>query len=203
MPLADGYSDVFVPTGVLSKNGHSTALLILGEAPGREEDLQRCPFVGQSGQLLRREYVDKHKLADYADIYLTNVVRCRPPDNRTPKPKEINAHWPYTIADIGALSKAYKRVIVLAVGATAAKTVTYCSLTDSLKLQGAEVQVGANVAHVHFFATWHPAFILRDRSATASLDTHLDCLVRFLGGDRKSTRLNSSHIQKSRMPSSA
>ena len=69
-------------------------LMFVGEAPGRDEDLQGVPFVGRSGQLLDRLLAEEVGLGREA-VYIANVVKCRPPDNRDPKPDEIAACRPY------------------------------------------------------------------------------------------------------------
>ena len=156
------------------------ALLVVGEAPGADEDRLGEPFVGKSGKLLRGAYIDHWRFQDHADVYLTNSVRCRPPDNRTPRPAEIKKHRPFLEADVRELSEQYGSVCVLCVGATACKAFGMKSLSAAFKQQGAEVLFG-NVK-VHFFATGHPAFVLRDPSVGTSLESHLACLMRYLRG---------------------
>ena len=182
-PLADGYSTRIVPMVAMHKTGKPTALVVVGEAPGAEEDRTGEPFVGKSGQLLRGAYIDHWRFQDYADVYLTNSVRCRPPDNRTPRPAEIKKHRPFLEADIRELSGQYGSVCVLCVGATACKAFGMKSLSAAFKQQGAEVLFGN--LKVRFFATWHPAFVLRDPSVSTSLESHLACLMRHLRGQTK------------------
>jgi uracil-DNA glycosylase family 4 len=179
-PLAEGYSTKFIPTIAYSQRNLDMALLIVGEGPGREEDEKGEPFVGKSGRLLRGAYIDHWRFQDHADVYLTNLVRCRPPDNRTPRPAEIKKHRPFLGADIRELSGQYGSVCVLCVGASSCKAFGMKSLSAAFKQQGAEVLFG-NVK-VRFFATWHPAFVLRDPSVGTSLESHLACLMRHLRG---------------------
>lgn len=68
--------------------------MVVGEAPGRDEDLQGRPFVGRSGQLLDRLLAEEASL-ERDRVYIANVVKCRPPDNRDPRPEEIEACRPY------------------------------------------------------------------------------------------------------------
>lgn len=188
-PLADGYSVRFVPTTPMHVNGRDTALLIVGEAPGAEEDKQLAPFVGKSGQLLRTAYVDYWKLADHADVYLTNAVRCRPPSNRTPRPAEIKKHREFLEHDIANLQSNYSQVFVLCTGATACKSMGIKSLAAGFKQQGGTLDNG-----VRFFCTYHPAFVLRDRSVGTALQSHLACLHRALsGGERPEPEGNGRH----------
>lgn len=125
-------------------------LMFVGEAPGREEDLQGIPFVGPAGQLLTRiiEAIDLRR----EDVYIANVIKCRPPDNRNPEPEEVRTCEPFLFAQIDAIRP---RVIV-ALGAFAARTLLRTDDAIS-KLRG----------RVHDFRgarlvpTFHPAFLLR------------------------------------------
>ncbi len=82
-------------TQVVFGDGNPDAgLMIVGEAPGRDEDLQGVPFVGRSGKLLAT-LLDQELGIDRSGYYITNVVKCRPPDNRDPLPQEVEACNPY------------------------------------------------------------------------------------------------------------
>lgn len=81
-------------TKVVPGEGNTTAeIMFIGEAPGKNEDLQGRPFVGATGKLLN-ELIASIGL-QRKDIYIANVVKCRPPNNRDPLPEEIQACWPY------------------------------------------------------------------------------------------------------------
>lgn len=79
---------------VFGEGDPHAALMVVGEGPGREEDLQGRPFVGRSGQLLDRLLAEEMGLAR-GDVYIANVVKCRPPNNRDPLPDEIASCRPY------------------------------------------------------------------------------------------------------------
>jgi len=190
-PLALGYSKRVVPMFALYRMERDAALLVVGEAPGADEDRLSEPFVGKSGRLLRGAYIDHWRFQDHADVYLTNAVRCRPPDNRTPRPAEIKKHRPFLEADIRELSGQYGSVCVLCVGATACKAFGMKSLSAAFKQQGAEVLFGT--VKVRFFATWHPAFVLRDPSVGTSLESHLACLMRHLRGSAQQPAVTSKN----------
>lgn len=82
--------------------GHSgSKILFVGEAPGRDEDAQGKPFVGAAGKLLT-ELIETIGL-ERSDVFITNVVKCRPPDNRDPFPEEIEACWPYLVKQIKSI----------------------------------------------------------------------------------------------------
>jgi DNA polymerase len=86
---------------VPGEGGFKKGLLFIGEAPGRNEDLQGRPFVGRAGQLLN-ELLDSIGLSR-DDIFITNIVKCRPPNNRDPTPEEVKACTPYLERQIQAL----------------------------------------------------------------------------------------------------
>ncbi len=88
-PLAKGRTQVVFGVGASAAD-----LLFVGEAPGRDEDLAGEPFVGRSGKLLDRLMAEEIGLTR-AECYIANVVKCRPPQNRDPAPKEIEACRPY------------------------------------------------------------------------------------------------------------
>jgi uracil-DNA glycosylase family 4 len=131
--------------------GNPTAdLMFVGEAPGRGEDLQGEPFVGRAGQLLTRiiEAMDLRR----EDVYIANVIKCRPPENRNPEPDEVRTCQPFLFAQIDAIQP---RVIV-ALGSFAART-----LLDS------DVSISRVRGTVHSYRgaklipTFHPAYLLR------------------------------------------
>jgi uracil-DNA glycosylase family 4 len=133
-------------------------LMLVGEAPGRDEDLEGAPFVGRAGQLL-----DKMLAAiglGGEEVYITNVVYWRPPGNRTPTPQEVQACQPFLQRQIELVAP---EILVL-LGGAAAKQVLG---TDQgiMKLRGKwkEYQAGGRV--IRTLATLHPAFLLRNPAA--------------------------------------
>lgn len=199
-PLAEGYSTRHVPMIQLpppggnrgqGRRGRNVGLVIVGEAPGRHEDQRGEPFVGQSGKLLR-SLIAYYQLPDYADVFLTNAVPYRPPDNRTPKPAEITACYPLLRADLDRVSGDYRACVVLAVGATAAKALGFPTQRDAFKHQG-EIRDGLPT-----FVTYHPAALLRDQSLGTALDSHMQCLVRYLQGSNPRNRTGCPHTARNR-----
>ena len=125
-------------------------LMFVGEAPGRDEDLQGIPFVGRAGQLLTKiiESIDLRR----DEVYIANVIKCRPPDNRNPEPNEARTCEPFLFAQIDAIRP---RVIV-ALGSFAARTLLRTEEAIS-KLRGRNYDYrGATL-----IPTFHPAFLLR------------------------------------------
>lgn len=125
-------------------------LLVVGEAPGAEEDQRGEPFVGRAGELL-----DQMLLAiglDRRRVYVANVLKCRPPDNRNPAPDEVEACSPFLQRQIELLQPA----AILALGSFAARS-----------LLGGEGRVGALRGTVHRYGqvdvvvSYHPAYLLR------------------------------------------
>lgn len=151
------------------------ALLVVGEAPGMNEDNQGLPFVGKSGTLLIDGFLKGSKADSYADIYLTNAVRCRPPQNATPTPPQMKACYKYLEQDIQALQKAYRKVVILALGAVASRAVgAYKTLKEAFRHQGdLHPQYGMEV-----FYTFHPSACLRDSKNVPPTKKHFE-LVRF------------------------
>jgi uracil-DNA glycosylase family 4 len=137
------------------KRGSDTArIMLIGEAPGRDEDLQGKPFVGRAGQLLDR-MLAAIGLGE-ADVYITNTVYWRPPGNRTPSPEEIQACAPFLARQIELVSP---RMLVL-LGGAAAKTLLGAS-EGIMRLRGKWLTYSCAVGDVPALATLHPAFLLR------------------------------------------
>ncbi len=129
--------------------------MIVGEAPGAEEDKRGEPFVGRAGKLLDA-MLAALGLAR-GEVYITNIVKCRPPGNRDPQPEEAAACRPYLSAQIGWVNPA----LILALGRVAAQN-----------LLGVETPVGRLRGRVHqgpngrqVVVTYHPAYLLRTPSA--------------------------------------
>lgn len=128
-------------------------LMFIGEGPGADEDLQGLAFVGRAGQLLTRMIAAIGYTRE--ETYICNVVKCRPPQNRTPTPEEAAACLPYLRAQFSLVRP---RVIVL-LGATAARAV----LGEQIRItrdRGKWVERKG----VFFMPTYHPAALLRDES---------------------------------------
>jgi uracil-DNA glycosylase family 4 len=142
------------------------AIMVVGEAPGAEEDLQGKPFVGRSGQLLDRMLASinlaRAPAAGQLPFYVTNVITWRPPGNRNPTDEEIALSLPFCLRHI-ALAR--PRLLLLA-GGVSAKALT--GRTDGiLRLRGRwfELPVPGLAAPVPALATLHPAYLLRNPGA--------------------------------------
>lgn len=87
---------------VFGEGNPEAEVLFIGEAPGRDEDIQKRPFVGRSGQLLRKNIRDLGWKEE--DVYISNIVKRRPPENRDPLPEEIDAYKPYLARQIDIIN---------------------------------------------------------------------------------------------------
>ncbi|MBN2208176.1 MAG: uracil-DNA glycosylase [Candidatus Coatesbacteria bacterium] len=142
-------------------------LLLVGEAPGAEEDKQGVPFVGRAGVLLTKILKSVH--FEREEVYIANVLKCRPPENRDPLPDEVEACESFLVEQIAAI----KPKIICALGAHAARTLLKLGPSASIgSLRG----VVHNYHGVPLLATYHPAYLLR--SPDKKRDTWED--VKFL-----------------------
>lgn len=137
-------------TIVFGEGDPHARLLFLGEAPGFEEDREGRPFVGAAGQLLTR--IIQAMTLNRDDVYIGNIIKCRPPQNRNPMPEEINACRPFLERQIKAIDPEY----ICALGAVAAQTL---------------LQTNRPISHLRgrfydyrgfkIMPTYHPAYLLR------------------------------------------
>ncbi len=127
-------------------------LVFVGEAPGAEEDRQGLPFVGRAGQLLTDIIVKGMKMKR-EDVYICNVLKCRPPNNREPNPIEVYHCEPYLIRQIELI----KPKVICALGRVSAQTLL--KTKDSIeKLRG----IWHNYHGIPLRVTYHPAYLLRN-----------------------------------------
>ncbi len=138
---------------VLGEGNPKALLMFIGEAPGAEEDEQGRPFVGKAGELLTR--MIKAMGLNREEFYITNLIKCRPPNNRNPKPEEIEACKPFLLKQLEII----KPKLLCTLGSFAAQSLLgvqekISSLRGKvLKWQG-----------IILIPTFHPAFLLRNPS---------------------------------------
>ena len=138
--------------------GHpKAALMFVGEGPGAEEDAQGLPFVGRSGKLLDQLLKEEMGL-ERESVYITNVVKCRPPGNRDPKPEEIAECSPYLQQQ---LTHIRPRVIVT-LGNPATKTMLQTA-TGITKLRGTSHAFSYPGGSATLVPTFHPSAVLRNQ----------------------------------------
>jgi DNA polymerase len=150
-------------------------LMFIGEGPGADEDEQGEPFVGRAGQLLNKmiEAMDLRR----GDVYIANVVKCRPPGNRTPERDECDTCSPFLNRQIEAIAP---RVIV-ALGAVAARTLLEVNQSMAA-LRGR----WHDYRGVPLAVTYHPAFLLRDPRQKKEAWKDLQMVMQYLGLRAKS-----------------
>jgi uracil-DNA glycosylase family 4 len=146
--------------------------LFVGEAPGSEEDAKGEPFVGQAGRLLDN-MLAALGMRRGENVYIANVLKCRPPNNRTPEPREVDACRPYLDRQIALL----RPKLIVALGRSAATT-----------LLGVDATIASLRGRVHRYrdvplvVTYHPAYLLRNLPDKAKAWEDLLFARRTLGG---------------------
>jgi uracil-DNA glycosylase len=152
-------------------DGSPTArLMFVGEGPGADEDAQGVPFVGRAGQLLNNMIAAMGLTRE--EVYIANVVKCRPPGNRTPEPEEGATCSPFLFRQIDVV----RPQVLVALGATAA---TYL-LGSRQPLAGLRGRVHA-VRGTQLIVTYHPAYLLRDPRQKKEAWADLQIAMRELG----------------------
>jgi uracil-DNA glycosylase len=157
-------------TIVFGVGNPAARLMFVGEGPGADEDAQGLPFVGRAGQLLNNMIVAMGLKRE--ECYIANIVKCRPPGNRTPEPDEANTCSPFLFRQIDVV----RPQVLVALGATAA---TY--------LLGARQPLAGLRGRIHAFrgtsliVTYHPAFLLRDPRQKKEAWADLQIAMKELG----------------------
>ena len=137
---------------VFSRGNPEAKLLFLGEAPGGDEDAQGIPFVGRAGQLLDR-MIAAMGLDPALDVYVCNILKCRPPENRRPAPDEMESCFPYVHEQIELV----KPDVIVALGNTAVSAILSTTIGIT-KLRGAwKLYRGKTPV----MPTYHPSYLLR------------------------------------------
>lgn len=153
---------------VFSDGPENSKIMIIGEGPGENEDLQGLPFVGRAGQLLDKIF-ESVKLNRKEHLYICNIVKCRPPNNRAPLPEEALACSEYLEAQIKYIDP---KIIILA-GAVAVKGILKMKDPKITKIRGSWIDVGANhdlplneldrnlLLGKKIMPIFHPSYLLR------------------------------------------
>lgn len=158
-------------TIVFGDGDPNARLLFVGEGPGADEDAQGIPFIGKAGQLLNNMIGAMGLKRE--SVYIANIVKCRPPKNRTPEPVEANTCTPFLLQQIGVV----RPEVIVALGSTAA---TY--------LLGGKSPLGELRGRIHpaygakLIVTYHPAYLLRDPRQKKEAWADLQIAMRELTG---------------------
>jgi uracil-DNA glycosylase len=182
--LCKGRKNIVFGTG----NIHAE-LMFVGEGPGADEDEQGLPFVGRAGQLLNNMIAAMGLRRE--DVYIANVVKCRPPGNRTPERDECETCMPFLMRQIAAICPK----VIVALGATAAKNLLAIN-SPMAELRGRWYDFRVNLnSHgrpdpngtiVKLAVTYHPAFLLRDPRQKKETWKDLQMVMKYLGLKRPS-----------------
>lgn len=136
---------------VPGEGNRKARLMFVGEAPGKDEDLQGRPFVGRAGQLLTK--IIQAMGFDRQQVYIANVVKCRPPENRTPKPDEVKACSPYLVKQIELI----KPKVIVALG----KVATEFLLQTTRSMSELRGNFG-EYRGIPVMPTFHPSYLIRN-----------------------------------------
>jgi len=154
---------------VLGEGSPNAELMFVGEAPGKDEDLQGKPFVGRAGKLLGK--IIEAMGLKREDVYIANILKDRPPDNRNPQEDEIKACIPYLKEQI----KIIQPKVICALGTFAAQKLLEEETTIS-KLRGKfYVYEG-----IKFMPTYHPAYLLRNSKEKATVWSDMKLIMKEL-----------------------
>ena len=160
----------------------NTDLMFIGEAPGADEDIQGEPFVGRAGQLLTN--MIKAMGVEREQVYIANIIKCRPPNNRTPERDECETCSPFLMRQIAAI----KPKVIVALGAVAARTLL--AINDSMSnLRGRWYDFKPSGVRSNdpswtsakLAVTYHPAFLLRDPRQKKEAWKDLQMVMKELG----------------------
>lgn len=158
-------------TQVVFGTGNPDAdLMFIGEAPGRDEDLAGKPFVGRAGQLLTD--IIKAMNLTREQVYIANVIKCRPPENRNPEPDEMEACRPYIERQIEFI----KPKVIVTLGRFALQSTMKKPLAIS-SVRGQWQKVGT----IKLMPTYHPAYLLRTPSAKKEVWADMKKVMAELG----------------------
>ena len=145
-------------------------IMFVGEGPGADEDQQGEPFVGRAGQLLNNMITAMGIRRE--DVYIANVVKCRPPGNRTPEREECDTCSPFLLRQIAVVNPK----IVVALGAVAAKTLL--GVNDAMVNMRGRIY---DFKNTKLAVTYHPAYLLRDPRQKKETWKDLQMVMKYLG----------------------
>jgi DNA polymerase len=145
-------------------------IMFIGEAPGADEDQQGEPFVGRAGQLLNNMITAMGIRRE--DIYIANIIKCRPPGNRTPERDECDTCSPFLMRQIEVV----KPKIIVALGAVAAKTLL--GVNDAMANLRGRIY---DFKKTKLAVTYHPAYLLRDPRQKKETWKDLQMVMKYLG----------------------
>ncbi len=159
---------------VFGEGNPNARIMLIGEAPGKEEDEQGRPFIGRSGKLLN---ACLHRLnINREDVFITNAVKCRPPDNRKPLPNEIAFYKTILLNEL----KIVRPAIICTLGASALEALIHEPFSIT-KIRGKLLSYQG----IPLIPTFHPAYVLRNPSAEKEFMQDLANVIRLAQNEKK------------------
>lgn len=175
---------------VVGKGNPNASILFVGEAPGMNEDLQGEPFVGAAGKNL--DNLLREVGLSLNDVYITNILKCRPPENRDPLPEEIKAHTPWLIEQI----KEIKPKVICSLGNYATKFFLSGGNADLMEKQPGITSIHGKVKFVKLqnvefklIPLFHPAAIIYNRNLTSLWERDMEIVKEEIKISKEQTRL--------------
>ena len=161
-------------TIVFGEGNKRAKLMFVGEGPGYDEDVQGRPFVGKAGQLLTKIIQSIH--LEREEVYIANIIKCRPPQNRNPEPDEIGSCSPFLMKQIQAIQPK----IICALGTFAAQTL----LQTDAKISSLRGRTFA-LQGINVLPTYHPAFLLRNPDKKREVWEDMKQIAEWLAKEEK------------------
>lgn len=152
---------------VFGDGNSNSKIVFLGEAPGKNEDLQGIPFVGKAGQLLTNIITACGLKRE--NIYICNILKCRPPGNRTPLPEESQNCRPFLDLQLKVISPKY----IICLGACASQNLLRVKIPIS-QMRGQWFEYNG----IKVLCTWHPAYLLRNPAAKKDVWDDMQLLLK-------------------------
>jgi DNA polymerase len=157
-------------TIVFGEGNERATLMLVGEGPGYDEDVQGRPFVGKAGQLLTK--IIQSINLQREEVYIANIIKCRPPQNRNPEPDEIQSCHPFLMKQIGVIQPK----IICALGTFSAQTLLQTD-TKITALRGKLFDLEG----IKVIPTYHPAFLLRNPDKKREVWEDMKKIAELLG----------------------
>ena len=157
---------------VPGEGNSNSRLVICAEAPGRDEDLQGRPLIGRSGKLLN-EILTQFGIPR-EKVYILNTLKCRPPNNRTPLPEELENCRGFLDLQLSVITPEF----ILCLGGTAAKHILRTEIGIT-RLRGKTHEI-QNPVPAKVICTWHPSYVLRNPAAKQGMIEDMELLVSYL-----------------------
>ncbi len=154
---------------VFGEGNRKAEIVFVGEAPGRDEDVQGRPFVGRAGQLLTKIIIAMGLKRE--DVYICNILKCRPPGNRNPRPEEIITCEPFLVKQLQAINPK----VICALGTFAAHTLLKTDVPITVLRGKFHTYHG-----IQLMPTYHPAFLLRNPAAKKQVWEDVQKIMKLL-----------------------